>query len=135
MLKQYVAKYSYVNGIFVDIEEDAKEIGKSRYPYGETMHEIGHHVDASIASKLQTDQCDASSMYISKIYGCTLDEMFKKEANQYFAKIRKKQLLIRKPSNGLKKNFKDILPRIAMRCLIYGMELQMVKLTHTAHIL
>ncbi len=76
MLKQYVAKYSYVNGIFVNIEEDAKEIGKSRYPYGETMHEIGHHVDAS-------------SMYISKIYGCTLDEMFKKEANQYFAKIRK----------------------------------------------
>lgn len=106
-----VAKYSYVNGIFVDIEEDAKEIGKSRYPYGETMHEIGHHVDASIASKLQTDQCDTSSMYISKIYGCTLDEMFKKEANQYFEKIRKKTTSDKKAWQRIKKELQRYSPR------------------------
>lgn len=77
-------------GIFVDIEGDAKKVGKSRYPYAETMHEMGHHVDSSIArDKLKSDQCNASNMYISKKYSCTLDEMFKTEANRYFAKIRK----------------------------------------------
>lgn len=72
------------------IEGDAKKIGKNRYPYAETMHEMGHYVDSSIArDKLKSDQCNASNMYISKKYSCTLDEMFKTEANRYFAKIRK----------------------------------------------
>ena len=105
-----IAHYSWnENGIYLDMEKASKdqfiEVGNrdeeiSRKAYGTYFHEMGHHISA-LFSKANGYDKDVSEWFESKKFfrnvftkdggtskiGYTLNEMIKKEGNEYLDKI------------------------------------------------
>ena len=110
-----LAVYSYYSGISIDMKTDATRSleTQSKMKYANTFHEIGHSI-AYILNDTFTDvKCDSiSDTYKSEKYGCTMNEMLKKEGNSYFKKIRKKTTSNKKAWHMLNKELKSY-PRTA----------------------
>jgi hypothetical protein len=101
-------------GILVDIREDSKgmsrlqidpESGRMRSysipPYREFWHEMGHSMAYAIAERngMAGPMRDVSTEYVSKVHGCTLDEMIVMETKALVERRRKEMgSLLRKAS-------------------------------------
>ena len=91
-------------GVLVDINKDSKGMsgswiepgtGKMRFfgipPYRTFWHEMGHCMAYAIAERngMAGPMRDVSTGYVSKVHGCTLDEMIVRESNALVEKRRK----------------------------------------------
>lgn len=85
--KDGLAKYSWSNGISIDLDADSK----AKMKYSDVFHEVGHHVAYTASYVVLGKQGKSiSDNYISKKYHCTLNQMLKREGKKYFKKVRKK---------------------------------------------
>ena len=98
------AKFTPGVGVMVDIREDSKGMSKhwidpntgkmrsySIPPYRAFWHEMGHNMAYAIAERngMAGPMRDVSTGYVSKVHGCTLDEMIVMEAKALVERRRK----------------------------------------------
>ena len=86
------AYYSTKDGIYIDLYDDANPDPdrSSKRKYANLFHEIGHNIGYYMGKAYSdTDDTCISSVYLSDIYGMTLEQMLRHESSTYFKKIRK----------------------------------------------
>jgi len=111
-----IAYYSYENGIFLDLEEDANRDSKisSKKKYANLFHEIGHSIAYHLSDTFTDVKGDCiSNTYSSKKYHCTLTQMLKREEKTYFKKVRKTVKSDKKAWAKLNKELKAYKPEIS----------------------
>lgn len=110
-LPSQTAYFSYTNGIFVNLEEDAKKNLNVQVAqkYSSLFHEIGHNIGYTLSDLFTEERGDCiSNTYESKKYHCTLNAMLNLEGQSYFYKIRKKTKSDRKAWAYIDKELKSL---------------------------
>lgn len=102
--KKGLSKYSWSNGISIDLDIDFK----AKMKYSNMFHEVGHHVAYTTSYVVLGKQGKPiSDNYISKKYHYTLNQMLKREGKKYFKKVRKKTKSNKKAWRKIRKELRQ----------------------------